>query len=111
MRGMRFTSKPRLAVEERGLRLDPNDFRSARERANLTIPQLAEKLGLEEHVISGIEKGYRVLSPLQAKVLYLRIELLEQARLEAQAKAAATAPPAMRVKLPQMTEREEVANG
>lgn len=60
--------------------MDGQMFMRNREARGISIEDAAEKLGLEPHVLAGIEKGTRTLSPRQAGLLHGR--LLRQAEAE-----------------------------
>ena len=51
-------------------------LKSLRESRNLSLDQVADYLGLEPHVLSGVEKGYRKLTAAQAEALASRLSKL-----------------------------------
>lgn len=49
------------------------DFASARRSSGQTLEECAAYLGIEPHVLSGFEKGYRGMTPKQANELAIRL--------------------------------------
>lgn len=53
--------------------VDGKAFSAGRKARGLTVEQAAAYLGLEPHVLSGIEKGHRTLSAAQAVEVFDRL--------------------------------------
>lgn len=56
--------------------VDGAKFRAGREAKGLSLEQAAEYLGLEPHVLSGVEKGHRTFSAKQALSIYSALSKL-----------------------------------
>ncbi len=59
-----------------GGKLDGAALKAVRVRQGLSIEQAAEFLGLEPHVLAGVEKGYRSLSGAQLEAVGERLSAM-----------------------------------
>ncbi len=57
-------------------KLDGKTLKAVRERQGLTLEAAEEFVGLEPHVLAGVEKGYRSLSGAQLEAVGDRLEKL-----------------------------------
>lgn len=78
---------------DRTVVVDGANLRETREKANVTLEATADYLGLEPHVLAGLEKGHRTLSPAQAVALMSKLSKMT---------ARAQPPRAARVPVPEL---------
>lgn len=71
---IRWKTPPRSL--DRTVAFDAANIRDTRQKANVSLEAAADYLGLEPHVLSGLEKGHRTLSPAQAVELASRLSKL-----------------------------------